>query len=792
MSAQVRVIGIRHHSPACARLVAQAIAQDRPQAVLIEGPSDFNARMHELLLDHQLPLALYSYANEQEQGAQCWFPFVPYSPEWVALREGHAAGATVRFMDLPHWRYRTAADTTRRKAQAPGSRGSHGSRGMWAERTRYEAVQATLCERFACDSSDALWDHLFEALAEQPLAELDQALNLYFAELRGQEPGSEQDRLREAHMAQWTAWAAAHHERVLVVCGGWHKPVIERDWPLLDGSEPPAVPQPRDERAAGSYLVPYAWRQVDALGGYGAGMPSPQYYQWAWQDGLAQAAKRASAHIIKRLRGKQVSVSTADLLAFEQAREALSRLRGHAQPMRVDVLDALQSALIKEALDSPAPWAGDHLLAARHHPVLREALLALTGEGAGQLHADTPLPPLLHDVRERLAACELNIDAPAQTLVLDRRRPEDTARAQLLWQLHGLGVSGVKLEALKAPHAARGLHAELHYQEHWRLQQNDRWFPDLIEAAVHGATLPAAARQCLLQQVADAEGQAQALATCLMQAVRAGMLDLGQQVAQTLQAGLAQSHDHGALAAAASLLAEVVQAGFWGADPHTLFNDTLVMLAERLLWLLEGRDGPGSAALQQADVQAVRVFDTLLHLRLPGLHETWVLATLARLANSPAKPPALRGAALGVAYAHHGLGPAPGLADEDAARAHVLAVTRAMPPRDALGDFLYGLFACARALATDTDAIVQAVHAALLDLGDEDFLVALPQLRGAFGWFPPRERGALARHVARLMNLQANEQSRLLTLGDGAQAFVDARRLEAQALQWARQFGLIP
>ncbi len=34
-----RIIGIRHHSPACARLVAHALAQDRPAAVRIEdGP----------------------------------------------------------------------------------------------------------------------------------------------------------------------------------------------------------------------------------------------------------------------------------------------------------------------------------------------------------------------------------------------------------------------------------------------------------------------------------------------------------------------------------------------------------------------------------------------------------------------------------------------------------------------------------------------------------------------------------------------------------------------------------
>ena len=63
----VRVIGVRHHSPACARLIQRVIEREKPAAVLIEGPGDFNPRMAELLLDHTLPVALYSYANQEGQ-----------------------------------------------------------------------------------------------------------------------------------------------------------------------------------------------------------------------------------------------------------------------------------------------------------------------------------------------------------------------------------------------------------------------------------------------------------------------------------------------------------------------------------------------------------------------------------------------------------------------------------------------------------------------------------------------------------------------------------------------------
>lgn len=769
---RVRVIGVRHHSPACARLVAHTIEHERPQAVLIEGPSDFNERIGELMLEHTLPLALYSFADEEGRAAQCWFPLLDYSPEWVALRRGHATGATLRFIDLPHWQYRTVPDAERATA------------GNADGRTRYGDVTAALCRRFGCDGDDALWDHLFESLSPQAIGELAQRLETYFTDLRGDDPGTEQDRVREDCMARWIAWAAARHERVLVVCGGWHQPVLERAWPTLPVADEPATPEPPDPRRAGCYLVPYEYRRVDALGGYRSGMPSPMFYQWAWEQGAPTAARRAMRSMVTRLRQRRIAVSTADLLAFEQHSQTLARLRGHEFPLRVDLLDGLQAALVKEALDVPPPWSDTRRLHAQHHPLLREALLALTGDGAGRLDANTPLPPLLRDVQECLSAMELAPTGEGRTLVLDRRRAQDVPPARLLWRLHVLGVGGAQLKELKSPQAARALAGEMRHEEHWRLVQDDRWFPDLIEASVHGATLDTAARQCLLRRVSETEGDAAALAKNLMLAVRAGLFDLGQDLAHQLRDGLAASHDHGALARAAQTLAELVQAGFWGDDPRALLEDTLAVIGERLLWLLEGRDGAGSAALLQPDVQAAGVFDRLLPLQLPALDGAFVLGTLARLARSAGKPPALRGAALGVAFAHHGLG------DEAAARAEVLATTRAMPARDALGDFLYGLFSCARALATESDAIVRAVHIALDAVGHEDFLVALPPLRAAFGWFPPRERGAIAAHVARIIGLPTPQRVQLISLPQGAGALLDAKRVEAQALEWARAFGI--
>lgn len=792
----VRILGIRHHSPACARLAARIIAQEKPCAVLIEGPSDFNHRIGELLLDHTLPVALYSYANEGQSPAQCWFPFLDYSPEWVALRSAAGIGAMVRFIDLPHWQYRAVPDARQRLAAGT------------PQRSRYAERIERLCRRFGCDGDNALWDHLFESPSAEE--DLQQRLDLYFDELRTDDPGTPQDQAREQCMAQWVAWAhtkarqSAVEGMVLVICGGWHKRALEALWPTLDGAIEPECAAPADARQAGSYLVPFEFRQVDALGGYWAGMQSPLFYQWAWHDGLAVAGRRAIEQIVQRLRHKKVVVSTADLIALEHSLAGLCNLRGHPVALRTDMLDALQSALIKEALELPPPWTVHGPLSAQHHPVLREALLALTGEGAGKLHADTPLPPLLHDVSERLAQTGIDPGSRQQTRVFDRRRDTDSRAAQVLWQLKLLGVEGVNLLGMRAPNAARSLPAALQFEEQWSIVRDDHWFPNLIEAAAYGATLDAAARNRLLESVHAAQGDATAIARCMLQAVRAGLSDMGLELATRLQHELANFHDHEALATAAHTLLEVVQAGFWGTDSQSrsdpsregepalgaahasnmrpLLEGTLVALAARLLWLLENRQGSQPAQIT-GDVQAVRVFDVMLRIGLGGFDATSTLETLLRFVAAPQKPPALRGAALAVCYVHEGLGQAP--------HAQLLAAVRAVPPRDALGDFLYGLFSCARAVATESDDIVNAVHAALESMSTEEFLVAAPQLRAAFSWFPPRERGAIAALIAKLLGLSGAEQDRLLSLQQDAAALVDAKRIEAQAMAWAKALGVV-
>lgn len=195
------IVGIRHHSPACARLVKSLIESQRPRYVLIEGPADFNDRVDELFLAHQLPVAIYSYCQYQDgaaPGRGAWTPFAEFSPEWQALQAARRIQAQTYFIDLPCWAQSEEED------DSPDTQ---------------DESQALLLRATRMDNSDTLWDHLFEDESQQTA--LPSALAHYFAQLRGDASGDALNRQREAFMARWIGWAMQQNNGdVLVVCGG--------------------------------------------------------------------------------------------------------------------------------------------------------------------------------------------------------------------------------------------------------------------------------------------------------------------------------------------------------------------------------------------------------------------------------------------------------------------------------------------------------------------------------------------------------------------------------------------
>jgi hypothetical protein len=117
---QIIFFPVRHHSPACAWHLMKLIQKERPCAVLVEGPESFTPLIPLILHERtRPPFAVYTQyvyestpkfsageAPSQEEKKwpavrfAAYYPFCEYSPEFVALREGQAVGARLKFIDL--------------------------------------------------------------------------------------------------------------------------------------------------------------------------------------------------------------------------------------------------------------------------------------------------------------------------------------------------------------------------------------------------------------------------------------------------------------------------------------------------------------------------------------------------------------------------------------------------------------------------------------------------------------------------------------------------------------------
>jgi len=802
----LRVLGIRHHSPACARLVAHVIERDRPRHVLIEGPADMNERIAELLLPHRLPVAIFTYLREADAAGEVlarrhasWTPFCAYSPEWIAVTEGHRHGAQVRFCDLPAWDP-VFSDQKNRYADPQPTETDPNARVVTGRSLGARYVDA-LCKRYGVDDMDTLWDHLFEgpSSGEGALDDLEQRLQRYFELYRDEEPGGPRDAPREALMARYCAWAMQDAARevqgaptshdVLLICGGFHAPfVARRANALLEGGEPVALPElapPREGARFGSYLVPYGYRRLDAFAGYDAGMPSPQFYELVHEHGPEHAAEALLSLVVTRLRGKKQPISTADLIAVRTGALALAALRGHPALLRTDVLDGLASALVKDGLEQPLPWSKRGRIRAGTHPLLVEVVAALSGDREGKLAEGTPQPPLVADVTGELSRLELEPSDKPRTITLSLREPRGRAQSRVLHRLAVLEVPG--FERRSGPIWA----TDVELDETWFLFRTDASLSALIEASIWGATLESAALARIEDALLHAEGRLSRLTAILGSLIFVGIESVALEVMDRLKAAMAAEPALGEVGTAIRGLLDVYLHGeLLGAQGAPVLEQVLDGAFDRGLWLLEARSGP-DAPLEEGDVLGISGLRDLV-VRGPASvraqHER-ARGVFTRRTTDAHAPPAVRGGCLGGLWSSGRSNESE--TEDETQDVETLAVTAiksaSLPTR--LGDFLGGLFYLARTEALEADGLMAAIDGALSELGDQEFMISVASLRLAFSFFPPRERRILARKVL-VRRGSSIDPSVLLRPGAGATEIAAGLALDRAATELARRFGL--
>jgi hypothetical protein len=486
--------------------------------------------------------------------------------------------------------------------------------------------------------------------------------------------------------------------------------------------------------------VPYSWKRLDSFTGYESGMPSPAFYDGVWNHGPLQAPEVLLETAVKRLREKKQLVSAADLIACFTLTRALVRLRGHSCILRSDLLDGLASGLVKDGLEAPLPWTYRGILRPRTDPLLVEVVSAFSGEKHGKLAPGTPRPPLLLDADSELSRLGLSPLPEPKTVTVELTRAEGRERSRLLHRIRILGIPGFARD--KGPDAA----TDTELTEVWTIKRVFETEMALIEAASWGATVEQATRARLEELLLEASGKTALLARILSQAAFAGIPALSARVMTLVVESVEKEVSFSDLGSCISTLLALWRYGdLFEMTGSEMIGQVLERSFDRGLWLVEGIQGPTAPAAEGELLAVAALRDLIRHAKhhLSASRER-AAGVMSRRAIDIEAPPAIRGAAVGFLWS------VGGYESDEAAEIHALGGFRAVARVASLGDFLTGLFSLAREEVIRSKSLLSSIDSTLSGMGADDFLIALPALRLAFSFFPPREREQMAKLVLQI------------------------------------------
>jgi hypothetical protein len=835
---------VRHHSPACAVAVRAAIEELRPAAVLIEGPEEFTRLIPDLLHEEtRPPIAVLSLGGsgssagsgagsgakardgEDEPAGAGFYPLASFSPEWVALRAGQDVGAELAFVDRSFGE-RSAAERALSGSAAPGQDGAveggvENGGGSGTERPdpfartlmseRYlahsEAI-AVLARRLGCRDHDEVWDQLFEARASAELADWRTVFDDVFAWSALARLDYEEGVLagegsldREARMAariaetvdrlsadrSTTSTTDGKAGPVLVVTGAFHTLALVE---ALSGA-PEGAPV-RDRQPEGGFgppaqgeawLVRYDHERLDGLRGYGAGMPSPGYYERLYAAHLRElrlapepvshsapatpgpiGARALATEILvdvaRSAAGRGHGVSLPQVGAAAESAVRLAELRERSFPCRTDLLDAVRSCYVQD--DGGVGGPGEP-----ERPLGLAIAEVFGGRSLGDVPPGSASPPLVRDVRDRVRAVRLAIDdsVPRTTRLDARRTASHRAKRQVLALLDFVGAGFGQLVSGPDHVAGRGLGL---ITEEWQYCWTPLVEARLVEMVHLGATLDAVAVARLYEAEARLAGTGTGAAAGAGTGAGAATVDaLAQLVAQTLVIGMGAHLPRIVSLLRTTLdtdrdLSSVVSGarrllGLWharvelGAEEHA--PELLDLVSQALATAAYLVSDLGRTRAEDEDAAIGTLIDLRSLLRdaaaagdsdqggTGGENRTAVVRELARLRDDRSTAPAVAGALLALGFTD-------GEVPDDVLVTRVRgALTAGADPGTAVR-FLGGVMRAAPDLILHTPEMFDAVDDALRALQDDAFLAVLPDLRRAFTWLRPTETHRLAKRVA--------------------------------------------
>ena len=772
--AEIILLPVRHHSPACALHVSRMIESLRPCAILVEGPENAGALIPVMVHgETKAPFAIYySYhdasgkLSEEKEHYKCYYPFLDYSPELAALREGARLGIETAFIDLPYGDILAASQEGKGLLKKEEEKNNYNDDYLLSRNDYLNR----LCEKTGLRSFDEFWEKYFELGGmKRESAKWFEDLLTYCALARentAQEALGEEGCLaREAYMAERIAGkareAASQDGVVLVVTGGFHTPGLKR---LLEGEGSAEISRgdnvpgkakagqsdapPKTSRSPlgrvplkdqGVYLMPYSMEAADALNGYASGMPFPGFYQKIW-EGMKETDAPYGGAVLdmivasgKETRRKEGYLSTYDEICACAMARGLADLRGKPEPGAYELLDAVLTSFVKGeyTMASDAPMR-----------ILRKRM---TGNGVGELCPQADVPPIIHDFQAQCrkfglkAASTLESEATLSIFSNKKHRQESMFfhRTNFLKAGFSRKIKGPNLQLKKDRNLMRVNAA-------------------LIDVSVYGATIEECASG-LVKEELKKDLSARDSALLLTQVFEMGLREQLGPVYDRVQELMLQDTDFYSLAdGVKSLMMMEELAGLYGSGlkPGRLIHlgcRKLVTLLPSMVRIKDEDLGRCMNALKLLYQLTGREGDSF------GTEREGFFDALDRMCRDGQIHPGLNGCIHGILY---GSGRETAREVEQTCRGYLGGTGEQL---FCTAQFFKGLFFTARDLVFIGEEFLKMLDEFYGSVSEDEFMELLPELRMAFTYFTPRETDKIAAMAA---GLHGKEKHDIMNRGE--------------------------
>ena len=477
----IKFFPVRHHSPACAFHLKKIIEEFKPETILIEGPSDANFLM-EYMIDENTtpPFCIYSsYIDKSKEKCRSYYPFLDYSPEFVAIKKSHELKINCSFIDMPFgYIIENSENNINKKPISIYDKDNN--------KFNVNDYTSRLTKKAGLRSFAELWERDFEINGilknSEDFTKSVFALGYYMRLIESEDIETKN---REYFMAKNIKECIDKKiDRILVITGSFHVngiidklkdfENIEREFNKL---------KKYNIQNSSNYLIPYSFEEADQRKGYIAGIEYPAFYNNIWKKLNEDLIENAYTETVKSFIVKAAginrdyyNVNIPDCINAYYMATNLAKLRGKNNAGVYELIDAVKSAFVK----------GEISLENTGNIELMMKLLS--GIANGKVSSKSIVPPVVLDFRNLCKTHRIRIDKTETTestldIIKDKNHFE---KSKFFHKMQFLDIGFCKL--IKGPDYIEKTDKNL-AREIWKYKYNSQVEALLIDKSVYGTSV---------------------------------------------------------------------------------------------------------------------------------------------------------------------------------------------------------------------------------------------------------------------------------------------------------------